>query len=180
MTKEEKAECSEGLPSQSDQMDRRILQKRRYGITSITGNYERRRTKAVMKILERLLEIYYRYDMMFLNLALIILTVGLEYGIKSVEDEEEKVGQQILKGIFYSITAICVGYILYVSGMLPEIEYPYFNGMIFLLAEGLVICYGTLNSIFYRKSWEPLVQASRNTGFVVVFELFLLAATGQL
>ena len=84
MTKEEKAECSEGLPSQSDQMDRRILQKRRYGITSITGNYERRRTKAVMKILERLLEIYYRYDMMFLNLALIILTVGLEYGIKSV------------------------------------------------------------------------------------------------
>ena len=133
-----------------------------------------------MEILERLLEIYYRYHTMFLNLALIILTVGLEYGIKSVEDEEEKVGQQILKGIFYSITAICVGYILYVSGMLPEIEYPYFNGMIFLLAEGLVICYGTLNSIFYRKSWEPLVQASRNTGFVVVFELFLLAATGKL
>lgn len=74
-----------------------------------------------MEILERLLEIYYRYHMMFLNLALIILTVGLEYGIKSVEDEEEKVGQQILKEIFYSITAICVGYILYVSGMLPEI-----------------------------------------------------------
>ena len=92
----------------------------------------------------------------------------------------EKKYLQILKEIFYSITAICVGYILYVSGMLPEIEYPYFNGMIFLLAEGLVICYGTLNSIFYRKSWEPLVQASRNTGFVVVFELFLLAATGQL
>ena len=51
---------------------------------------------------------------------------------------------------------------------------------IFLLLELPVICHGLLNYVFYKKNRTPLIQMCKYTGYVVTFELFLLAASRHL
>lgn len=134
-----------------------------------------------MIFIENLLEIYYRYKAIVLNpVVIIVVLIGTLYELYFLNRKRENIEEPILRNILLSLTAICIGWIFYAAGLMPEITYPYFNGSIFLLLELPVICYGLLNYVFYKKNRTPLIQMCKYTGYVVTFELFLLAASRHL
>lgn len=106
-----------------------------------------------MIFIENLLEIYYRYKAIVLNpVVIIVVLIGTLYELYFLNRKRENIEEPILRNILLSLTAICIGWIFYAAGLMPEITYPYFNGSIFLLLELPVICYGLLNYVFYKKN----------------------------
>ena len=133
-----------------------------------------------MIFIEKFLEIYYRYKIIILSCLLMIFLVSAKQGFHSLNGKREDTEEPLIRNILLSLTAVCIGWIFYAAGLMPEITYPYFNGSIFLLLELPVICYGLLNYVFYKKNRTPLIQMCKYTGYVVTFELFLLAASRHL
>lgn len=124
-----------------------------------------------MIFIENLLEIYYRYKAIVLNpVVIIVVLIGTLYELYFLNRKRENIEEPILRNILLSLTAICIGWIFYAAGLMPEITYPYFNGCLFLLMELPVICYGLLNYVFYKKNRTPLIQMCKYTGYVVTFE----------
>ena len=133
-----------------------------------------------MIFIEKLLEIYYRYKTLMLSCLLMIFLVSAKQGFHFLNGKREDTEEPLIRNILLSLTAVCIGWIFYAAGLMPEITYPYFNGSIFLLMELPVICHGLLNYVFYKKNRTPLIQMCKYTGYVVTFELFLLAASRHL
>ena len=103
-----------------------------------------------MIFIENLLEIYYRYKAIVLNpVVIIVVLIGTLYELYFLNRKKENIEEPILRNILLSLTAICIGWIFYAAGLMPEITYPYFNGCLFsldgtschLLWSFLIMCF---------------------------------------
>ena len=93
----------------------------------------------IMIFIEKFLEIYYRYKIIILSCLLMIFLVSAKQGFHSLNGKREDTEEPLIRNILLSLTAVCIGWIFYAAGLMPEITYPYFNGSIFLLLELPVI-----------------------------------------
>ena len=104
-----------------------------------------------MIFIENLLEIYYRYKAIVLNPVVIVVLIGTLYELYFLNRKRENIEEPILRNILLSFIAICIGWIFYATGLMPEITYPYFN-------EDFLFCWNfpchlpcLLNYMFIRK-----------------------------
>lgn len=85
----------------------------------------------------------------------------------------------IYKGIYSAIVA-GMGTLLCQMGAKLEIEYVYFNAVVFIFIVGATITYGILLCLMFRQILLPMQQSCRHVQFFIFVELFLLAVTQHL
>ncbi len=85
----------------------------------------------------------------------------------------------IYKGIYSAIVA-GMGTLLCQMGAKLEIEYVYFNAVVFMFIVGATIAYGILLCLMFRQILLPMQQSCRYIQFFIFVELFLLAVTQHL
>lgn len=85
----------------------------------------------------------------------------------------------IYKGI-YSVIVAGMGTLLCQMGAKLEIEYVYFNAVVFMFIVGATIAYGILLCLMFRQILLPMQQSCRYIQFFIFVELFLLAVTQHL
>ncbi len=133
-----------------------------------------------MNILESIINKYYICSDIvlwtFIGLFLFVTVIGLVLIKKNVR----YIVNRLLHNVFYIITISCIGALIYLLGLMLEIEYVYFNVLIFVIVTGVIIVYGILQSIMFKKVIIPVSQVCTNVKYVVFFEVFLLSVTKHL
>lgn len=89
------------------------------------------------------------------------------------------INKLIYKGI-YSVIVAGIGILLCQMGAKLEVEYAYFNAVVFLFIAGAAIVYGILLCFMFRQILLPMQQSCRYIQFFIFLELFLLAVTQHL
>lgn len=75
---------------------------------------------------------------------------------------------------------VLIGEIFKLFGMSPEIEYVYFNAMIFLMVVGIIGIYSIAQIIMYKKMKVSVILGGKYLRYTIFFELFLLSIRGNL
>lgn len=117
---------------------------------------------------------------MILGICSIVFGIGTIIGLVFLKRNIRYVLNRVLHNVFYIITVVCIGNMLYILGLTPQIEYIHFNVIIFVLSVTLVIGYGILESIIFKKLKTPALQLFNNIEYVIFFELFLVTITDHL
>ncbi len=102
------------------------------------------------------------------------------YGMVSLKEKRRYVINKLLHKALYVIGIVCIGECLSLSGLALQIEYRYFNAMLFIGAVGFVLLYGIIQGVVFLKIKEPMLQLCRYVRYILFFELFLLAVTQRL
>lgn len=133
-----------------------------------------------MNILESIINKYYFYsDIVFWTFSGLFLFVTI-IGLFLIKKNTRYIVNKLLHNVFYVIAISCIGALIYLLGLMPEIEYIYFNVLIFIIATGVIIVYGIFQGIMFKKVKIPVSQVCTNVKYVVFFEVFLLSVTRHL
>lgn len=136
-----------------------------------------------MGIIENIVDKYYFYHTEILLTFCIINIVSLIGGLITFKVKNENLRYHINKLIYktiYSTIIVGIGQILYLMGLIPKIEYVYFNAAVFILIIGGIILYAFLSCLMFRKIILPILQNCRYIQSAVFLELFLLSITQNL
>ena len=136
-----------------------------------------------MSIIENIVDKYYFYRteilLIFCLIAIVIMIGGFIVFKMKNEDLRYNMNKLIYK-IIYSTIIVGIGQILCLVGLMPKIEYIYFNAVMFILFIGALIAYGFLLCLMFGKIILPILQNCKYIQFVVFLELFLLSITKHL
>lgn len=136
-----------------------------------------------MRIIENIVHKYYFYRTEILLTFCIINIVIMVGGIIAFKVKNEDLRYHINKLIYkiiYSTIIVGIGQILCLMGLMPKIEYVYFNAIVFILIIGAIVAYALLLCLMFRKIILPILQNCRYIQFAVFLELFLLSITQNL
>ena len=95
----------------------------------------------------------------------------------------ESIRYNINKLIFKMICSAIIagiGELLCLMGVKLEIEYVYFNAVVFIIIVGAIVAYGILLCFMFRQILLPMRHVCRYIQFFIFLELFLLADTQHL
>lgn len=87
---------------------------------------------------------------------------------------------KLIYKLVYSVIVAGIGTLLCHLGAKLEIEYIYFNAVVFMLIVGAIIAYGILLCLMFRQILSPMKQICKHIQFLTFLELFLLAITQHL
>ena len=97
-----------------------------------------------MRIIENIVHKYYFYRTEILLTFCIINIVIMVGGIIAFKVKNEDLRYHINKLIYkiiYSTIIVGIGQILCLMGLMPKIEYVYFNAIVFILTIGAIVAY---------------------------------------
>lgn len=87
---------------------------------------------------------------------------------------------KLIYKVIYSVIVAGIGTLLCQMGAKLEIEYDYFNAIVFMLTVGATIAYGILLCFMFWQILSPMQQICKHIQFFIFLELFLLAITQHL
>lgn len=113
-------------------------------------------------------------------LITIVIMIGGFIAFKMKNENLRYNINKLIYKIIYSTIIVGIGQILCLIGLMPKIEYVYFNAVMFILIIGALIAYGFLVCLMFEKIILPILQNCKYIQFVVFLELFLLSITKHL
>ncbi len=136
-----------------------------------------------MNTIESIIDKYYKYNKIILSafavLFILIIVAGLIYLIIKKENMRYIVNKLIYKIIYVAIIAV-MGILLSLMGLMLNIEYVYFNAIVFMFFIGTIVVYEILMSLMYKQILLPVLQCFQYIQMATFFEVFLLAVTHHL
>lgn len=136
-----------------------------------------------MDIIENIIEKYYFYRTEVLLTFCITSIVIIIGGLITFKVKNDNLRYHIIKltyKIIYSTIIVSIGQILHLMGLMPKIEYIYFNATVFILIIAGIIVYAFLLCLMFKKIILPIIQNCKYIQSVVFLELFLLSITQNL
>lgn len=133
-----------------------------------------------MEILEGVVYSYYTYSKLILWVVGVIFGLIVVIDVCMLKENKSFVLNKILHDLFYSGMIVCFGTMYFMLGLAPKIKYIHFNVTIFLLLMILVLLYGILQWIVFKKIKITMLQICKYIKYIVFFELFLLTITRHL
>lgn len=132
-----------------------------------------------MTYIQSLIDNYYRVSNNILTCSLFIIIISLLLTI--IDAKEKKISlYSVCEKLFLSIVIIVISKILSQAGLIPHIEYTYFNVLIFLTIIGFLMIYLILLFYKYNKVISIFVNHIKYLQYALYFELFLLTGTNSL
>lgn len=110
----------------------------------------------------------------------IVIMVGGFITFKVINENLRYHINKIVYKMVYSTIIVGIGQILCLLGLMPKIEYAYFNAVVFILVIGSIIVYVLLLCLMFKKIILPILQNCKYIQFSVFLELFLLSITNNL
>lgn len=136
-----------------------------------------------MDIIENIIEKYYFYRTEVLLTFCVTSIVIIIGGLITFKVKNDNLRYHIIKltyKIIYSTIIVGISQILYLMGLMPKIEYTYFNATVFILIIAGIIVYAFLLCLMFKKILLPIIQNCKYIQSVVFLELFLLSITQNL
>lgn len=136
-----------------------------------------------MDIIENIIEKYYFYRTEVLLTFCVTSIVIIIGGLIIFKVKNDNLRYHIIKltyKIIYSTIIVGIGQILHLMGLMPKIEYIYFNATVFILIIAGIIVYAFLLCLMFKKIIFPIIQNCKYIQSVVFLELFLLSITQNL
>ncbi len=96
------------------------------------------------------------------------------------KEDRQYLLNQLLHKVFYTLLAAFTGELLCLLGLQPQIQYIYWDALIFLFLAGMLTLYTVLQCIAFRRIVTPVFLFCKYMRYVLFFEVFLLAVTGRL
>lgn len=130
--------------------------------------------------LEWIIDKYYLHSHIILSHISVVFLIAIVIGVSFIKENKKYIMNKLMHNIFYIIIIVSIGELICFLNLMPEIEYPYFNIMVFIILMCLVMGYGVYQMLMFKKVIIPISQVSENIKYIVFFELFLLTVTKHL
>lgn len=130
-----------------------------------------------VKRLEMILDQYYICDNAILLRVSLIFLFGIIFCFIGVMDGQKRkyVANQLLTVLLVILTVCFTGYILFFLGLQPEVEYKYFNSILFFIPGAILIITGFVRGVIYKK-WRLIgLRFIRYISYIIIFELLWLS-----
>lgn len=125
---------------------------------------------------------YYMYDNAILLRASLIFLFGIIFCFIGIMDWQKRkyVLNHLVTVLFVVLSACFTGHVLFFLGLQPEIEYKYFNGILFFIPVSILSITGVVRGCIFKK-WRLIgLRLTKYICYIVIFELFWLSLTCNL
>ncbi len=134
----------------------------------------------MISTIERMIDFYFKSSDKFLLGVSAVLWGVVIFAVCSLKTNKRYILSKLFPPAFCTLLFAGIGAFLQGLGAVPDIEYAYFNVMVFLAVMGFLVLNLTGQMLIYRKIIRPALRTAVYVQYLVFVEIFLLAAMNHL
>ncbi len=134
----------------------------------------------MISTIERMIDFYFKSSDKFLLGVSAVLWGVVIFAVCSLKTNKRYILSKLFPPAFCTLLFAGIGAFLQGLGAVPEMEYAYFNVMVFLAVMGFLVLNLTGQMLIYRKIIRPALRTAVYVQYLVFVEIFLLAAMNHL